>query len=108
MKLILAVINNDDSAIVTSALTKEGFFVTSLATTGGFLMAGNRTLLIGTEDENVNKIKEIIAGHCSTRKQKNPGSQPLGGGLVNGSLPEEVTVGGATYFVLDVNEFGKV
>ena len=48
MKLVLAVVNNDDSAIVTSALTGEGFFVTTLSTTGGFLMSGNRTLLIGT------------------------------------------------------------
>ena len=40
MKLILAVVPNDDSIKATSALTKEGFIVTRLATTGGFLMVG--------------------------------------------------------------------
>ncbi len=105
MKLVLAVVNNDDSAIVTSALTGEGFFVTTLSTTGGFLMSGNRTLLIGTEDDKIPKIKELLAKYCSTRVQKTP---QLGKGLNNGSIAEEVTVGGATYFVLDVDEFGKV
>lgn len=105
MKLVLAVVNNDDSQIVTSALTGEGFFVTALSTTGGFLMAGNRTLLIGTEDDNVPKIKELLAKYCSTRIKKAPG---LGKGLTNGSIAEEVKVGGATYFVIDVDEFGKV
>lgn len=105
MKLVLAVVNNDDSVLVTSALTNEGFFVTTLSTTGGFLMAGNRTLLIGTEDDKVDKIKEIMRECCSTRKQKAP---LPGRGLKNGSLPEEVEVGGATFFVLDVKEFGKI
>ena len=105
MKLVLAVVNNDDSAIVTSALTNEGFFVTTLSTTGGFLMAGNRTLMIVTDDDKVEKIKALLSEYCSTRVQKAP---QLGRGLNNGSLAEEVKVGGATYFVLDVNEFGKV
>ena len=52
MKLILAIVNNEDSAIAASALTKEGFLVTKLSTTGGFLMVGNTTFLIGTEEES--------------------------------------------------------
>ncbi|MDD6725667.1 MAG: cyclic-di-AMP receptor, partial [Oscillospiraceae bacterium] len=38
MKLLIAIVNNDDSAVVSSALTKEGYTVTKLSTTGGFLM----------------------------------------------------------------------
>ena len=37
MKLILAIMSNDDSPAVSSALTKENYQVTRLATTGGFL-----------------------------------------------------------------------
>ena len=48
MKLILAIVNNDDSAYASASLTEEGFFVTKLSTTGGFLMVGNTTFLIGT------------------------------------------------------------
>ena len=35
--------SNDDSPAVSSALTKENYQVTRLATTGGFLRAGNTT-----------------------------------------------------------------
>ncbi|HBL84631.1 MAG: transcriptional regulator [Clostridiales bacterium GWF2_38_85] len=108
MKLILAVVNNDDSAVVTSALTKEGFFVTKLTTTGGFLMVGNTTLLIGTEDDQIDNIKTILRRYCSTRKQINPSSSSFGKSLDNQGIAEEVTVGGATFFVLSVDSYEKL
>ncbi len=52
-KLITAIVNKEDSKNVCNELIKVKFYVTRLATTGGFLMAGNMTLLIGTEDERV-------------------------------------------------------
>ena len=51
MKLLIAVINSDDSHIVLDEITKAGFYATKLSTTGGFLRAGNLTLLMGVEDE---------------------------------------------------------
>ena len=97
-KLVLAIINNDDSAIATSALNAEGFFVTRLSTTGGFLTVGNTTLLIGTEDGKVERIKEILSRTCATRRPLNPSFSPA----------DEVTVGGATLFVLGVEQFEKL
>lgn len=108
MKLILAIVNNDDSALVSSALTKDNFTVTRLSTTGGFLMVGNTTLLIGSEDNRVERAKEIIAEHCHTRKQVNPTSQSFGTGLRNEGVAKEISVGGATVFVLCVESFDKV
>ena len=108
MKLVLAIINNDDSMIVSSALNKEGFFVTKLSTTGGFLMVGNTTLLIGTEDEKVNEVLDILKKHCTTRKKTAAPTETLGRGLRNDSLPTQVTVGGATVFVLNVEETMKI
>ena len=61
MKLILAIVSNDDSGAVSSALTRGGFSVTKLATTGGFLMAGNTTFISGVEDEKVDEVIGIIA-----------------------------------------------
>mgnify|MGYP000941960520 CR=1 FL=1 len=60
MKLILAIVSNDDSGAVSSALTRGGFSVTKLATTGGFLMAGNTTFISGVEDEKVDEVIGII------------------------------------------------
>lgn len=53
MKLITAIVNKEDSKNVCNELLKSKFYVTRLATTGGFLMAGNMTLLICTDDARV-------------------------------------------------------
>lgn len=108
MKLILAIVHNDDSAIAAAGLTEAGFFVTKLSTTGGFLMVGNTTLLIGTEDKDVDVAIGILRKHCTTRKQKNTPTTAFGSGLQNFSLPEEVTVSGATVFVLSVDQMEKL
>ena len=108
MKLVLAIVNNDDSVVAASALTGAGFFVTRLSTTGGFLMVGNTTLLIGTEDESVSEVMEILNQHCVTRTQKSAPTASFGQGLNHGSLPKEVKVGGATVFVLHVEEVKKL
>ena len=107
MKLILAIINKEDSTIVSQALTKARYSVTKLATTGGFLMVGNTTLLIGAEDDKVARAKEIIREYSMTRNKVARTTDSLGRGLQNNSLEEEVTVGGATVFVLDVESMDK-
>lgn len=107
MKLILAIVNNDDSSIVSSALTREGYSVTKLATTGGFLMAGNTTFIIGTDDDKIESVLDIIEKHSKKRTQMVPTSASYGAGLYT-SFPVEVTVGGATIFVIDVERFEKV
>lgn len=97
MKLILAIVNNEDTARATDALMKSGFFVTRLSTTGGFLMMGNTTLLIGTEEDRVQMALGILRQHCTARTQ--PGSSVM--------RSDPVTVGGATVFVLDVDHMEK-
>ena len=108
MKLLIAIVNNDDSAVVSSALTKEGYTVTKLSTTGGFLMVGNTTLLIGTEDDRVAELIGILKKYCATHKKVVPTENSFGRGLRQDFVPSEITVGGATYFVLDVNDMGKL
>ena len=107
MKLIFAIVNNDDAGAVSASLTKEGYQITKLATTGGFLLSGNTTFICGTEDDKVYKAIEII-GNCSKkRKQMVPSSASYGLGMYT-SFPVEVTVGGATVFVTDVEQFKKL
>lgn len=107
MKLIIAIVNNEDSAVVASALTKEKFSVTKLSTTGGFLMVGNTTFLIGTDEERVGLCKSIISKHSRTRTHTVNTTESLGRGFDDGALANEVTVGGATVFVLSVDETEK-
>ena len=107
MKLILAIINKEDSTIVSQALVKARYSVTKLATTGGFLMSGNITLIIGTEDDKVDDVIRIIGEHAQKRTEIVPSTVMYGVGM-SSSIPLEVTVGGATIFVLPVDRFEKV
>ena len=108
MKLIMAIVSSDDSGELISVLTKNSFSVTKLATTGGFLKAGNMTLLIGTEDEKVQEVIDIIKKKSQRRKQITASPMPMGASASFTPYPIEVQVGGATIFVLDVDRFEKV
>ncbi|MCI9273433.1 MAG: transcriptional regulator [Clostridiales bacterium] len=107
MKLVLAIVSNDDSSMVSNALTKQGFQVTKLATTGGFLMAGNTTFLTGVDDDKVDQVIEIISAQSSQRTQIVPSAATVDMGMY-ASYPVEVTVGGSTIFVLNVERYEKV
>ena len=107
MKLLIAIVNNEDSALVSSALTKEGFSVTKLSTTGGFLMVGNTTFLIGADDSEVKKAKEIIKKNSETRTHTTPTTASLGNGLRDGDLGAEVSVRGAIVFTVNVEDVDK-
>ena len=106
MKLIIAVVSNDDSHSLSNALTKENFAVTKLATTGGFLKIGNTTMLIGTEEDRVDKCIEIIKEESKQRTELVPSTASYDIGRFV-TFPVEVQVGGATIFVVDVEKFIK-
>ena len=109
MKLIIAIVQDEDSSRLVNNLMSEGYRVTKLATTGGFLRAGNTTLLIGVDDEKYDGAMAIIEKICKSRKQIATAPSPISGSTgVYSSLPVEVTVGGATIFVLDVDKFVKI
>lgn len=107
MKLILAIVSNDDSQNVTTLLTKENYSVTRLATTGGFLKAGNTTIIVGTEDEKVDHVIQLIGEESKKRVEVVPSSASYDLGRF-ASFPVEVEVGGATIFVLDIQQFLKL
>lgn len=107
MKLVIAIVNNDDCQTVLSEITRAGFSATKLSTSGGFLRAGNATLLIGVDDEKLEQLLELIGKFCSKRKQIVQ-TQPNFNADFFVTLPVEVCVGGATVFVLDVEQFHKL
>ena len=107
MKLVTAIVNKEDAKQVCNHLIQEGFSVTRLSTTGGFLMAGNMTLMIGTEDERVDDCIACISKCCKQRTEIVPGAASIGLGLES-AMPIEVTVGGATVFVTNVERFEKL
>ncbi len=109
MKLIYAIVRNDNEDDVTSALNREKYSVTKLATTGGFLKKGNVTIMIGTDDDKVDHAIEIIKNECG-KSQRITVNMPYisGTSMVNyATMPMSVEVGGATIFVVNVDRFEK-
>ena len=108
MKLIIAIVQGEDASRLINNLMSEGYRVTKLATTGGFLRSGNTTLLIGVEDDKLQAALDIVEKVCKSRKQIASSPSPISGTTgVYVPYPIEVTVGGATVFVLDVEQFSK-
>jgi uncharacterized protein YaaQ len=109
MKLIFAIVQDDDSANLVETLNEEGYRVTKLATTGGFLKEGNTTLIIGVDDEKVNHVLAKIEEVCRTREQIVVSAAPATietGGFI--PFPVEIEVGGAVVFVVDVDKYIKI
>lgn len=106
MKLIIAVVQDKDSNRLSNALVKADFRATKLASTGGFLKAGNTTFLIGTEDEKMEEVFQIIKTNCKAREQLVTPVSPMGGNAdAYVPYPVEIQVGGATVFVVPVDQF---
>ena len=111
MKLILAIVHDEDGPRVLESLSRSGFSVTRLSSSGGFLRAGNTTLVAGVEEDKVDEVVKLIKNSSKSRKQiidtSSMGANNSMGGVYM-PYPVEVTVGGATIFVLDVTRFEKV
>ena len=109
MKLIIAVVQDDDADDLVERLVKEKVSSTKLASTGGFLRGGNTTLLIGIEEDRVDSVISIIKDICKSRKQTfTTPIPPTGSAGVYIPYPIDVIVGGATIFVVDIDRFEKV
>ena len=109
MKLIMAIIHDEDAFHIMDVLTEKGYSVTKLASTGGFLRAGNTTLICGVEDERVEDLVSIIEKKCKGRRQiTSINSSHMSATESYVPYPVEITVGGATIFVMNVETFKKV
>ena len=60
MKLAVFVIEDARIDSAVDALVAQGFRVTRLASTGGFLRRGNTTLLVGVEETDIERAKGVV------------------------------------------------
>lgn len=109
MKMVIAIVQDSDSVDLVDDLNDNGFRVTKLATTGGFLKSGNTTLMIGVEAEKVSEVVNIVKGVCKKRDEVSVSPASLASGSDSFvQYPIKVEVGGATIFVIDVDQFIRV
>lgn len=104
MKLIIAIVQDQDAHSLIEDLTEHKYRVTKLTSTGGFLKAGNTTLLIGIEDEEIKEVVDLIERNCKTREITTSLMTVSMPGDTYIPYPLEVKVGGATLFILDVEQ----
>ena len=109
MKLIVAVVHNEDAGALVDALLEAEHRATRLQSSGGFLKQSNATIVVGAEDDKVDAILEIVRENCTSRTQVvNPMPPIMEPGEFFMPYPLEVEVGGATVFVLPVERFERL
>lgn len=102
MKLLLAIVQNEDVSEAMAALIKAGHRVTKLSSTGGLLGQGSTTLLCGLDEDHVDEAISLISSCCRIRTADLHRGHPLFPSL------GAVRMGGAVGFVLDVEKFFRL
>jgi uncharacterized protein YaaQ len=109
VKLIVAVVHNEDARGLIDALLAHEHRATWLHSSGGFLKQSNATVLVGVEDEKVEEIVGLVRDNCHSRTQTVSPIPPI---MERGEFfmpyPLEVEVGGAVVFVVPVERFERI
>jgi uncharacterized protein YaaQ len=108
MKLVIAVVQDLDADDVVEAITAAEYRVTRVASTGGFFRQGNTTLLCGVQDDRVQALIDLLRRTCKRRSRMMPIAPHSAEHPMTVGAYVEVTVGGATLFVLDVERFEQI
>lgn len=64
MKLIVAIVQDQDASKAVDELIRQGFGATRINTAGGFLKRGNSTILTGVDDVRANDVLQVLRDTC--------------------------------------------
>lgn len=106
MVILLAVLQSQDAELVTGALKKFGISGYELSSTGAFLGRKNITLLIPVQAEDVELVLTELRRNCRQRIEYV--SMPIEGQPLPIPSPIPITVGGATIFILEIDQYMEV
>lgn len=107
MKLVIAIVNQEDVSQVACELTRGGFSSTRFSSRGGYLGQDNTTILVGVDGERVEEVKRIIIQNVHRQERRLPVElADYCGYPVDDAAT--VTVGGVTIFVVDVEQFERI
>jgi uncharacterized protein YaaQ len=105
-KLLIAVVHEEDAPLLVEALRSADLRVTEVLSRGGFLQARNAMLYIGVEDTQIPAAMKLIEENCRSRVHEVP-AEPLGA-IEASWLPTQVTHGGATVFVVPLDDIRRI
>jgi uncharacterized protein YaaQ len=107
MKMIVAIVQEQDANEVTRSLRQGNVAHTSLKTRGGFLQRGSVMIMAGVDEDAIDSVIALISRHCHRREIMH---KPDLGALHPDAYasPTTISVGGAVIFILDVDQFRKI
>lgn len=109
MKLVVAIVHNEDAGALVDALLEKDHRATRLHSSGGFLKQSNATIIVGVEDGQVDAVLDVVRENCTSRTQVvNPMPPIMEPGEFFMPYPLEVELGGATVFVVPVERFERL
>lgn len=106
-QLVIATVSGAQAGALMDRLTRDGFYVTQVDSSGGILHEATVSLLIGLDQTRLPCLLEHVRECCRTRRRFIPAhvEAPL---LEIQPLMIEAEIGGATIYVLDVERFEQL
>ena len=106
-QLVITTVSGAQASALVDRLTRDGFYVTQVNTSGGILYEATVSLLIGLDQARLPRLLEYLREYCRTRRRFIPAhvEAPL---LEIQPVMIEAEVGGATVYVLDVERFEQL
>jgi uncharacterized protein YaaQ len=109
VKLVVAVVHNEDARVLIDALLAREHRATWLHSSGGFLKQSNATILVGVEEAQIDEVVGIVRENCRARTQTlSPIPPIMEPGEFFMPYPVEVEMGGAVVFVLPIDRFERI
>jgi len=109
VKLVVAVVHNEDARTLIDALLARQYRATWLHSSGGFLKQSNATILLAVEDVKVEDVIAIVRDNCHGRTQTvSPIPPIMEPGQFFLPYPLEVQVGGAVLMVVPIDRFERI
>ncbi|NPV88386.1 hypothetical protein HPY42_02505 [Coprothermobacteraceae bacterium] len=108
MKLFITILQEEDYPTLAERLTKDGIYHTRIAGEGGLLGGRKVVLLSAVEDEQQDKMLEIIKTSCSEREEIILAEAPSGFMGMSVPIPFKVHSGGAVVMVMPLDKIVKI
>ncbi len=113
-KLLYVITSKKNSNKLTKALLKAGFHITVMEASGGFTKKKFSVIMLGLDENKVDEVVKLAKGCCQTHEAMTVNNVPIPTlgqeDLVQSQTTKtvEIKVGGATIFVVPLDEIRKV
>jgi uncharacterized protein YaaQ len=109
MKLVIIIAQKSDSKKLEEVLVENEFQLTRFEGMGGYLKKKNSTFFVGTDDEKVESLIDLVKKICQVRKEVVT-APSLGTGLGESLITNgtKIQTGGATIFTMNIENFLKI